>query len=232
MNIPMDLSAPINVDRLEVHVVSRLREQILAGVHPDGSRLREEPLASQLGVSRGPIRDAFKVLSEEGLVELVPRRGAFVRWVPAEDLREIVLIRGSLEQVALRLAMQRDLDGICFALESRVREMDGAANHDDWEGILRAESSFHDCLYEGSGSRRLGQIWAHLRPTVLASFRNDRAYYSSRIDVGARHQRLLDVIRSGDEDSAALELAHHIQPTRVRASDDGNRNSEEQPAHE
>lgn len=232
MNIPLDLGAPINVDRLEVHVVTRLRQQILTGVHPDGSRLREEPLAAQLGVSRGPVRDALKALSEEGLVELVPRRGAFVRWIPAEDLREIVLIRGSLEQVALRLAMQRDLNGICVALESRVQEMDLAANQDDWEGILLAESSFHDSLYEGSGSRRLGQIWAHLRPTVLASFRNDRAYYSSRNDVASRHQRLLDVIRSGDEDLAALELAHHIQPTRARASTEANRETEEQHPHE
>lgn len=212
----MFTEAPISTGLLEDRVVLHLRAQILEGKLPDGGRLRDEVLARELGVSRGPIRDALKVLAHEGLVEVIPRRGAYVRWVPSEDLREVVMIREGIEQVALRLAMSRQYDELCGALQSEVDKMHRAVEGNDWEAILRVESGFHDAFYKFSGSRRLMQMWAHLRPTVIASFRNDRGYHLSIDAVPVAHQRLLDEILSGDQARAVGELRAHMYPSSDR----------------
>ena len=106
----MSTEALISTGLLEDRVVLHLRAEVLEGRLPDGTRLLDEVLSRELGVSRGPIRDALKVLAQEGLVEVIPRRGAYVRWVPSEDLREVVMIREGIEQVALRMAMARGQD--------------------------------------------------------------------------------------------------------------------------
>lgn len=203
---------------LDTHVSDQLRKWILDNTWEDGTRVLEVTVAEQLGVSRGPVRDALKRLAEEGLVELIPRRGAYVRWVPSQDLREIVLIRQSLESVALRLAMEKDLTKLCGELEAAVDSMRGASDSSDWERILRAEIEFHDLIYGCANSRRLSQMWGHMRPTVISTFRNDRAYYENAAQVTASHQRLVEKISSGDPRTASSELCHHILPSTRRLS--------------
>lgn len=177
----------LNAAGLDAQVSDQLRRWILGGTWADGMRVLEVNVAETLGVSRGPVRDALKRLSEEGLVELVPRRGAYVRWVPQEDLQEIVRIRQSLESVALSLAMARDFDGLCSQLSSTVDAMWGGSEKSDWEAILQAETRFHDLIYSCSQSRRLVQMWSHMKPTVINSFRNDRAYYADAAQVAKAH---------------------------------------------
>lgn len=206
---------PPSLDR---HVSDQLREWILDNTWPDGTRVLEDNVAEQLGVSRGPVRDALKRLAEEGLVELIARRGAYVRWVPSHDLREIVLIRQSLESVALRLAMEKDLTKLCGELMAAVESMRTASDTSDWERVLRAEVEFHDLIYGCASSRRLSQMWGHMRPTVISTFRNDRAYYENPDQVTASHQRLLEVISSGDPHTAKSELCNHILPSTQRLS--------------
>jgi len=213
---------PVAAEFLDSAVAARLRASILDGTLPDGYHLREIPLAQSMGVSRGPVRDAFKRLAEEGLVELVPRRGAYVRWIPVEDLLEVVMIRESIEGVALKLAMSRANEQLGKTLDLAVKQMQEATLRGDWEATLRAEISFHEGIYVVSGSRRLFQLWQHMRPTVMASFRNDRVYYESRAEVPERHQRLLDVIVTGNDEAVASELRRHIRPTkRLGEADEG-----------
>lgn len=212
----MFTEVPISTGLLEDRVVLHLRARILDGQLPDGMRLHDEVLAREFGVSRGPIRDAVKVLAQEGLVEVIPRRGVYVRWVPSEDLREVVMIREVVEQVALRLAMSRESEGFCQALQIEVDKMRLAVDGSDWEAILRAEAGFHDAIYNFSASRRLQQIWVNLRPTVIASFRNDRGYHASIHAVPMAHQRLLDEIQSGDQARAVVELSAHMHPSSDR----------------
>ena len=212
----MSTEALISTGLLEDRVVLHLRTEVLEGRLPDGTRLLDEVLSRELGVSRGPIRDALKVLAQEGLVEVIPRRGVYVRWVPSEDLREVVMIREGIEQVALRMAMSRDDEEFCIALQAEVDKMRLAVLRGDWEAILRAESGFHDAIYTFSGSRRLMQIWANLRPTVIASFRNDRGYHASIEAVPIAHQRLADEVFSGDQVRATAELRAHIYPSSDR----------------
>lgn len=201
---------------LDSQVSDQLRNWILDGNWGDGTRVLEVDVAKSLGVSRGPVRDALKRLAEEGLVELIPRRGAYVRWTPGEDLREIVMIRQPLESVALRLAMEADLDALARELEAAVDAMRSGSQTPDWEAILQAEVRFHDLIYTCSKSRRLVQMWSHLRPTVISTFRNDRAFYQNASQVTASHERLVERIRGGDAKAATDELCVHIQPSTVR----------------
>lgn len=218
----MSKEAPINSDLLEARVVAHLRTLILEGQLPDRTRLRDEALARDLGVSRGPIREAFKALAHEGLVEIIPRRGAYVSWVPSEDLFEVVMIRAAIEQVALQLAMSSQDRDFHRVLQDEVDKMRRAVPSIDWEGTLRAESGFHDAIYFFSRSKRLNQMWMHLRPTVIASFRNDRGYYASIDSVPGAHQLLLDKIVSGDQSVALAELRAHICPSSNRIVPNGS----------
>ena len=206
----------MNSAGLDSQVSDQLRRWILEGTWPDGTRVLEVGVAEKLGVSRGPVRDALKRLAEEGLVELVPRRGAYVRWVPQEDLQEIVRIRQSLESVALSLAMTRDHENLCAQLAVTVKAMWGASEKPDWEAILQEEIRFHDLIYISSQSRRLVQMWSHMKPTVINSFRNDRAYYSDAAQVAKAHERLLEEIRTERDELAVKELCDHIEPSGER----------------
>lgn len=216
-----DLLNAIPADSLDTRVANEIREKILGGEWGDGTRIIEVAVAEQLNVSRGPVRVALAKLVEEGLVENVPRRGAYVRWVPAEDLEEIVLIRGSIESVALRLAMSRSPGHLRDEAESAVALMRTAVGAEGRERSLEGEIRFHDAIYHASASRRLVQMWSHIRPTVTSSFRNDRAFYTSPDQVVASHELLLSIIRVGDVRAALAELHSHIQPTRSRLPNEG-----------
>jgi len=216
MTTPRPEAAPLNTSGLDAQVSEQLRQWILDGTWADGTRVLEVNVAETLGVSRGPVRDALKRLAEEGLVEIVPRRGAYVRWVPQEDLQEVVRIRQSLEAVALSLAMARDFTGLCDQLGETVDAMWAASRASSWEGILQSEIRFHDLIYTCSQSRRLVQMWSHMKPTVINSFRNDRAYYAEAAQVAKSHEVLLEEIRTEREDLATAELCAHIEPSGDR----------------
>jgi DNA-binding GntR family transcriptional regulator len=139
-----------------------------------------------------------------------------VSWVLSEDLLEVVMIREAIEQVALQLAMSTENREFQQILQAEVDKMHLAVPSTDWEGMLRAESGFHDAIYFFSQSKRLVQMWKHLRPTVIASFRNDRGYYASIDSVPGAHQLLLDKIVSGDQSVALAELRTHICPSSNR----------------
>lgn len=207
-----------HVQRLPGHrllhksIAETLRTLILQEKLPNGFALREEPLAEQLGVSRGPIREAIRMLAQEGLVEVLPRRGGFVRWVSKEHLEELVLIREGIETASLMLAMSRRQDELVAALGEVNRQIREAIDREDVAGLLQAELRFHDEIYEHSSSARIQAFWSQIRPQVLISIRNDRAFIKDQGVVHSSHVRLLDAIKTCDVATATSELKDHIHP--------------------
>jgi len=134
-----------------------IRDRIKTGIWGPGYRLVERSVAEELGVSRTPVRAAFERLFSEGLVELVPNRGAVVVNLSTEEAIEILQMREALEVLACRLAVPRLTDEDLDRLEAILLEMKKAVNEHDLYRYSDLNGAFHRIIVEASGSKRLAE---------------------------------------------------------------------------
>jgi DNA-binding GntR family transcriptional regulator len=213
-----DLPAIAAPRKLAADAAEILREQILSGNLRNGTHLVEAKLASRLGVSRGTIREALKMLSAEGLVDEAPRRGAFVVLLDRQDVREIYDLRAAIEgRAAYLLTARRDedaLDGLTSALEALK---DGAAAGDR-PAIRRLDLAFHEEVCRGSGNDRLLDVFHRYVPALHTLLAYDDLVYASLDAIVEQHQAIYDAIRSGEPDAAAAAVAAHCDVARDQVS--------------
>ena len=144
-------------------VFNTLRQAILRGELKPGERLMEIQLANKLGVSRTPIREAIRKLELEGLVLMIPRKGAEVAEITEKNLRDVLEVRCALEELAVQLACDRmDEDGI-KAMKEASAEFCNTLDSDDITRIAQADVAFHDIIYAATDNRRLIQLLNNLR---------------------------------------------------------------------
>jgi DNA-binding GntR family transcriptional regulator len=148
---------------LRDEVVDELRRMILAGEFAAGSRLKEEAAAERLGVSRLPIREAFRRLEAEGLLQSMPRRGVVVTAPSADELAVVHAVRVSLELLAVELAAKRQDPETVEALQQSLVVGRAAADAEDQESLKRLNSEFHELLGKGSGSQYLAGLLRAVR---------------------------------------------------------------------
>ena len=186
-----------------------LREQIIAGKLGEGARLNELALHKSLRVSRSPIREAFRRLEVEGLVEIIPRRGAFVRSISAEDLREATAVRASLEALALRLAAPSIDPEKLEELSQVLQRMDEAQEKRNVEEFTRRHWQFHKILIGLSGN----QILARTYDMVTQPFISPRFTYRylKRLDrfEGVSHRDIYNLLASGQVLQASSMMERH-----------------------
>ncbi|MBI3977452.1 MAG: GntR family transcriptional regulator [Chloroflexi bacterium] len=159
--MPLDFSQP-RYRTVELFVFDQLRRAILDGTLQPGEWLRQDDMAERLQVSRMPVREALRVLATEGLVTLVPHRGAVVTDLSVEDLEEIYAARCGLEALAARIGAERVTDGVLAEMHRYYEELDALA-WNDLGGYLKAERQFHAVCYQASGRERLIKIVDDLR---------------------------------------------------------------------
>jgi len=184
-------------------VYVEIRDRIMAGAFPQGSRLRERELADALGVSRIPLREALPRLEADGFVATSPRRGARVAQLTVRDIEEVYTVRLGVDVFAARLAALRAAAGAVTAIEVA----DAALADDDFDAITTANSDLHQEIVLLAGNSLLT---AMMRPVT------GRARWVSRLtsypDPGvaqAEHHALRDAILAGNADlAAALQYAH------------------------
>ncbi len=183
-----------------------LTEAILDGAIEPGTRLLEMELQQQLGVSRSPLREAFRHLEKKGLVVILPRRGAFVKEITTRDVQENFPVRGNLEGLAARLAhgklSQQDLAKMRGALEG----MNRAGRTQDREAYRQNHQIFHDVFIEASDNRLLIDILQNLRMHRLwyfVSYRYQKLDFQMAIDV---HEKILELFERENADPHELEL--------------------------
>jgi DNA-binding GntR family transcriptional regulator len=148
---------PLRIDRRSLHdqVVTGLRDLIIEGVLPPGGRIHEGQLCDKLGVSRTPLREALKVLAAEGLVELMPNRGALVRRPTPEEVRDTLVVIGALETLAAEFACRLATDAELSALAETHRLMlVHFRNHDRLE-YFKLNQSIHSGIVRLSANRTL-----------------------------------------------------------------------------
>jgi DNA-binding GntR family transcriptional regulator len=192
---------------VEEAATTALRIAIRRGVLPPGIRLRQEDLAEQLGVSRIPLRDAFRRLEAEGLVEIEGRRGARVRSLSADDVAEIYELLQMIEAHLMRLAV-RNIDDAAIDRVLALSEQMDAVPQDDEAGRL-SRKAFYGELYRYSGRPRIRNMALQLRDDVHR--------YHVLKNLGASlhaHAKLRECIRNRDAEGAAAEMRRHIRMSR------------------
>src|SRR3979409_2159204 len=146
---------------LHDETLTRLRDHIVDGNIPDGGRVPERQLCEMLGISRTPLREALKVLAAEGLVELLPNRGARVRQLSQADLGDLFDIMGGLEGLAGRLACENISDAEIAEIERLHYEMYGFYLHRDMHGYFRLNQLIHQKIVEASRNTTLLNSYAN-----------------------------------------------------------------------
>lgn len=203
-------------------VAKQLRRAILEGHFPAGTRVREVQIAEQIGVSRGPVREALRILSEEGLVVLRQNRGAVVAGLAPEDVVEIYAVRASLASISFKCTAERqrntDDDGITEALAAvRVETLDPMRVMEPGDSLafVRAELDFQCRLVDVAGLQRVSakfrQFTAELQ-TLIAAL--DLKYLNITGAV-EKYDALLTALEAGDLDKAESEWRRHITQSSV-----------------
>ncbi len=193
--------------------VARLKYEILSGATDPGERLVEEQLTRRLGISRAPLREALRLLAEQGLVEHRPRRGSRVATLSERDVHELYAVRDVLERhvvsTALPLTGPEQLVGMRAALDS----MRSAARGADRLAIADAHRGFHVALAALSGNRQLSlvydQILTKIQLYMAINLRREAETTADPMDGVRRHGRLLAAVESGDAASVLASLANH-----------------------
>jgi len=198
---------------LSVGVAGRLREAIMSGRFPPGERLREIPLATMLGVSRGPVREALLRLQDEGLVVTERHRGSTVARLSDQDEVEVRSLRLALERLAVQRAVRTASEPDLRALEALIIRLKTAFTSTlSTQKIAAFEIEFHDRIYRMARHARLYRCWANLRSQIYIVHlsRNVDRPGMRRYSI-ARHQALLNALRARDEAAALRLVEEHVR---------------------
>jgi DNA-binding GntR family transcriptional regulator len=201
---------------LRERVHDHLKQEILANHYPPGCELLEVPLAEELGVSRGPVREALRSLESEGLVKITPRRGAVVTSLTKRDFLEAYQVREALEALAVRLAVPRLAPADLDALGDRIETMASRAAEGDIDGFFDANAAFHEAFVEASQNRTLIEAY-HRLMAQMGPYRRPSARLRGNFERSvAEHREILAAARQRDVETAVAMLRRHVEvPQRM-----------------
>lgn len=200
-----------------IRVADALRAEILGGVLPPGSRIRQEEIAARLGASRVPVREALRILEADGLVTLVANTGAWVARLSLAECEEVYQIRERVEPLLLRYAAPSLEAQDLLQMEELAHSMERT---DDVEEFLRLDREFHGLSYRPAITTVLGDLVQRLWNTT----QHYRRAFTLLLDEHSRrvvhdeHHMLTTALRDGDIDGAERILEGHIRRTRRELS--------------
>lgn len=190
-----------------------IRSSIISGRLGPGERLIEDSLAEDLGVSRAPVREAFRRLADEQLVVEQPRHGTYVREFTAKDFVDIYNLLSAIESLSVRLIVRNGAS--LEPLKAIVEEMSEAAKAGDLPRVVEIELDFHKELCSTAGNHHLDNVFRLLSGLVGIALSLDDATYDDVADIASEHYPLLAAIEeakeSGDEERAVFAIRSHIR---------------------
>lgn len=191
-------------------VFNTLRQGILKGDLKPGERLMEIHLAKRLGVSRTPIREAIRMLELEGLVTMIPRKGAEVARISRQDLRDVLEVRKSLDSLAVSLACERITDEEKEDLNLAEEAFEQAIRSKDVTNIAEADVKYHDVILKASKNGRLMQMVNNLAERMYRyrlEYIKDSRNHERLIE---EHRKIMKYIDEGDVENACTTIQIHI----------------------
>jgi DNA-binding GntR family transcriptional regulator len=198
-------------------IADRLRAEILSGAFQPDAQLSEVALATQLKVSRGPIREAMQRLIQEGLLRAERNRGVFVVELDEVDARDVYLARGAVERTAAEIVTSA-ADADTFAELERVLDQMAAAEGHDWTELIGQDLAFHQTLVDAAGSPRLTRMFRTLVAETRLCMLRLEPFYGEPGEVLAEHRAILDALRSGDLDTVDRLVRVHMDVSASRLS--------------
>lgn len=197
-------------------VFNTLRQAILKGDLKPGERLMEIQLATKLGVSRTPVREAIRKLELEGLVLMVPRKGAEVAQITEKSMVDVLEIRRALEELAVRLACERMTPEGLETLKQAEEKFERVLGREDITTVAGADVEFHDTILRATDNQKLIQLLSQFREQMYRY----RVEYLKREEchpqVIKEHQDIIQTIENRNKDEAAEYICNHID-SQVKA---------------
>ncbi len=199
-------------------VFNSLREAILRGDLLPGERLMELQLAAKLGVSRTPIREAIRMLEQEGLAVTVPRKGAEVAKMTLKGMEDVLEIREALDELAVQLACVRISEEQLQELQHRKQDFETSLASGDVKQMAEADVHFHDVIYEATGNPKLMNLLNNLREQIYRY----RVEYIKKVEnhpiLIREHEAIYQALLSRNEEAAVISIRDHVanQATAVK----------------
>ncbi len=208
--------ALVQSNSLPMLVQRELERMILSGELAAGAKLNEAGVADSLGVSRGPVREAFRALEESGLVRLEKNRGVFVRRISVAEADEIYEVRAALDEwTGRRLAQSATPDDV-REFRGFIERMERAAARNDVDAYWRLNFDFHDRLVTLTGNAKLLATYRRL-VNELGLFRRQTLAHSGTLPISTReHREIVDKIAAGNAAAAGRALYDHVMASRER----------------
>lgn len=192
-------------------ILQKLEHMIVTGEFLDGERLDEVKLSDYFQVSRTPLREAFQKLSASGLLELIPHRGAFVRYPEFTELIEMFEVMAELEAMCGRLAARRVSDALLSEIKKSAELCEEALQLGDSDGYYDYNEKFHHLIYQASGNSFLKSEATRLHKR-LKPFRRMQLRVRGRMQQSmAQHRQIIIALEHGDPKLAAETLQEHVQ---------------------
>jgi DNA-binding GntR family transcriptional regulator len=191
-------------------VAASIRAAILDGTLRSGAPLVERRIAQEMGVSRAPIREALRLLEEEGLVVTFPYKGTYVTQVSPRMVDEILSVRTALDAFAADRAQPRLWDHGTQRLTQLQQQLVAAAESGDEDELVELHLAFHRAFYELADHDLLLQFWTTMESQMRLYDRVHQRAYSSLQEYAAAHQRIVEVLASGDLEDLKRVLVEHI----------------------
>ncbi len=198
---------------LRGRVYEKIREDILSGRYVQNTELKEAAIGAELGISRTPVREALRQLELEGLVKIIPNRGAFVNRITAKDVQDIYVIRPMLEGLCARWATEHITQEQMDALEETLYLTEYHTRKGHLDKLHELDSQFHEQLYEASGSRILTHVLSDFHDYVKMVRKASIASENRSVRTTEEHRAIFEAIREKDADKAEELAVRHVQRT-------------------
>ena len=199
-------------------VFNTLREAILKGELKPGERLMELQLASKLGVSRTPIREAIRMLEQEGLAVTMPRKGAEVAKMTLKDMEDVLEVREALDELAAKIACKKISDEQLANLKTIKDEFKRSMDSGDVKKIAEEDVKFHDAIYEATNNAKLVSMMNNIREQMYRYRLEYIKDADKRQILVVEHDYILKAIRSRHVAEAKKAIREHIDNQEITVS--------------
>jgi DNA-binding GntR family transcriptional regulator len=199
------------VTSLSDQVYDYLRTAIICDQLQSGEKLVELDIAAQMGTSQGPVREALQRLEHDGLVERQARSATFVTSVSPDEMHELFSIRSMIEGFAIQRTAQHITPTQCAELDELIQEMAESGRRNEIIPLAQYDMQFHRSIVEWSGSAGLLLGWVPLSSQIQRFIvKSHPLHYPDFVEVGTRHQPIVDALRIHDSESAIHAVQDHI----------------------
>ncbi len=213
---------------LRGRVFHKLREDILSGKYEEHEELKEVAIGEELGVSRTPVREAFRQLELEGLIQIIPNKGAYVTGITEKDVKDIYMIRSLLEGLCARWATEHITQEQMEEMEENIYLSKFHAQKGHLDQLAELDNRFHDIMYEACDSKILEHQLKDFHQYVLRVRRKTLASKNRGPKSNEEHEEILQAIKDGDADRAEQLANRHM----INAYDNMVKNGLHEAYHE